>query len=296
MNKELIVVVGPTAIGKTQLAIDLAQHFDTSIISADSRQFYKEMTIGTAVPSKKELATVPHFCVQHKSILDQYTVRDFENEALLLIDQIFQKSNKAILVGGSGLYAKAVVQGLDDIPGIKPSIREELNKKLEINGLSSLVNQLRETDPAIITSIDLQNPRRVIRALEVVMSTGQSLLTFQKNQKEKRPFLVKTIGLTTDRNNLYERIERRVDLMIANGLVEEVEGLFEHQHLNALQTVGYREIFDFIKGAENLENAILKIKQNSRRFAKRQLTFFNNQMQVEWHDCSTPVEKIIETL
>jgi tRNA dimethylallyltransferase len=296
MNKELIVVVGPTAIGKTQLAIDLAQHFDTSIISADSRQFYKEMTIGTAVPSKKELATVPHFCVQHKSIHDQYTVRDFEKEALLLVDQIFQKSNKAILVGGSGLYAKAVVEGLDDIPDIEPSIREELNKKLEINGLSSLVSQLQELDPAITTSIDLQNPRRVIRALEVVMSTGQSLLTFQKNQKEKRPFKVKTVGLTADRNKLYERIERRVDLMIANELVEEVEGLFEHQHLNALQTVGYREIFDFIKGAETLENAILKIKQNSRRFAKRQLTFFNNQMQVEWHDCNTPVEKIIETL
>ncbi len=296
MNNELIVVVGPTAIGKTKFAIELAQHFNTSIISADSRQFYKEMSIGTAVPSKEELAAVPHFCVQHKSIHDHYSVRDFENEALLLLNQLFKKNNKVILVGGSGLYVKAVVEGLDHIPDIEPSIREKLNKNLKVKGLKFLVDQLQELDPAIIESIDIQNPRRVIRALEVVLSTRQPLSTFQKNIKVKRPFKVKTIGLSADRAILYQRIEQRVDAMIASGLKEEAKGLFEHKDLNALQTVGYRELFDFFDSKETLDSAILKIKQNSRRFAKRQMTFFNNQMVVDWHDYSTPPEKLFELL
>ncbi len=295
MNNELIVVVGPTAIGKTKFAIELAQHFNTSIISADSRQFYKEMSIGTAVPSK-ELAAVPHFCVQHKSIHDHYSVRDFENEALLLLNQLFKKNNKVILVGGSGLYVKAVVEGLDHIPDIEPSIREKLNKNLKVKGLKFLVDQLQELDPAIIESIDIQNPRRVIRALEVVLSTRQPLSTFQKNIKVKRPFKVKTIGLSADRAILYQRIEQRVDAMIASGLKEEAKGLFEHKDLNALQTVGYRELFDFFDSKETLDSAILKIKQNSRRFAKRQMTFFNNQMVVDWHDYSTPPEILFELL
>jgi len=296
MTKELVVVVGPTAIGKTRLAIALAQRLKTSIISADSRQFFKEMSIGTAVPSKKELEAAPHYFIQHKSIHESYSVGDFEKEGLNRIDELFKTKDKVILVGGSGLYIKAIVAGLDAIPDVDPSIRKELNNTLSVNGLDSLVQQLKACDPGIIGSIDPQNPRRVIRALEVVLSTGQSLSTFQNKPKNPRPFNIRVIGLKANRDELYQRIESRVDRMISDGLVDEVKGLCDYKHLNALQTVGYRELFDYFMGKKSLEEAILQIKQNSRRFAKRQMTWFGNQLTVNWYDYKTPEKEIFDNL
>lgn len=296
MTNELIVVVGPTAIGKTALAIKLAKAFDTSIISADSRQFYKEMTIGTAVPSKDELQAVKHYCVQHISIQDTYSVRDFELESLSILKQLFQVKEKVILVGGSGLFLNAIIKGLDEMPEVNSNIRKALNERLDHDGLEPLAALLRELDVQITYQIDMNNPRRVIRALEVYLSTGRSLSTFKNQSKTPRPFKVKIIGLQADRNQIYQRIEDRVDIMMAQGLMKEAQDLYTFKHLNALQTVGYSELFDYFDGKETLEVALSKIKQNTRRFAKRQMTWFNNQMAVEWFDYRIPAKKILEKL
>lgn len=282
MKKTLISVVGPTAIGKTRLAISLAQHFNTEIISADSRQFFKEMQIGTAVPSQNELEAAKHNFIRHKSVKDLYSVGDFEKDALERLEKIYKKKNVAILVGGSGLYVDSVTKGLDKFPEIEASIRIELNKKLKENGLKSLQDQLKNLDPAYYSKVDLNNPHRVIRALEVCIGSGQPYSSFVNHEKPNRPFNVITIGITADRDKIYNRIEARVDLMINNGLLDEVKSVCTYKDLNALKTVGYKELFKYLEGEWDLDFAISEIKKNTRRFAKRQLTWFRKNKNTLW--------------
>lgn len=296
MSKILIGVIGPTAIGKTALAIELAKHYGTEIISADSRQFYKEMQIGTAVPDPEELAAAPHHFIQHLSIKDTYSVGDFEREALQKLDALFQVHDKVVMAGGSGLYVNAVIHGLDEFPEVDPEIRLSLNRKLELSGLGPLQEQLKELDPEYYSEVDRENPHRLIRALEVSIGTGKPYSSFRKNKSATRNFKPMLIGLTADRASIYERIDRRVDLMMQQGLLLEVEKFAASRHLNALNTVGYKELFDHLEGKLSLEMAVSEIKKNTRRFAKRQLTWFKKNEDVQWFDFRTPVREIIEFL
>ena len=247
MKKTLVSVIGPTAIGKTKLAIELANHFDTEIISADSRQFFKEMSIGTAVPSKKELAQARHHFIQHISIFENYSVGDFERDAIDLITSLFKQKDVLILVGGSGLYVDAVTKGLDKFPKIDSEIRKDLNHRLEKNGIEDLQLDLKERDPGYYLKVDLSNPHRIIRALEVCIGTGRPYSSFLSLNEKTRNFNTVTVGLTAERQTIYDRINQRVDLMIKEGLVEEVQALLKHEDLNALQTVGYKELFKYFK-------------------------------------------------
>jgi len=291
MEKILLSVVGPTAIGKTKLAISLAQHFKTEIISADSRQFFKEMRIGTAVPTAEELKQAKHHFIQHISIFDSYSVGDFERDALLLLDQLFKEKNIVVMVGGSGLYTKAVTQGLDDFPKVDPKIREQLNQEFKEKGIESLQNELKKRDPDYYSSVDLNNPHRLIRALEVCRETNAPYSSFLSKNKKKRPFKTITIGIEADRALIYDRINQRVDLMVEEGLVEEAKLLERNKELNALQTVGYRELFTYFENNEKsevnsadkeLNFALEEIKKNTRRFAKRQLTWFKKNKETIW--------------
>ncbi|SFW45568.1 tRNA dimethylallyltransferase [Sinomicrobium oceani] len=293
-NKYLITVVGPTAIGKTALAIRIAQYFRTRVISSDSRQFYKEMSIGTAVPSLEELAAVPHDFIQHKSIFDEYSVGDFEREAIALLEQHFKNTDVVVMAGGSGLYVNAVLYGLDYFPDIDPAIRKKLNIRLEQEGLRDLASELQQLDPVYYKQVDAENPHRVVRALEVCLGTGQPYSSFLSGTSRKRDFIPITIGLTADRNMIYDRINRRVDIMIRNGLLEEVRSLFPYREKNALQTVGYKELFRYMEEQCTLDSAIVEIKKNTRRFAKRQLTWFRKQEDINWFDCSDDTALILE--
>jgi len=283
-TKTLISVVGPTVIGKTALAIQLAQHFGTEIISADSRQFFREMAIGTAKPSPAELAAAKHHFIDSHSVSQLFSTGDFEVEGLKKLDEIFRKHDVAIMAGGSGLYVNALINGLDDMPDIDLSIREKLNKQFEEEGLSVIQNQLAEVDPEYFAKVDQQNPQRMIRGLEVYLSTGQKLSSMLSATKKERPFNIIKIGLNTDRAVLYDRINRRVDQMMADGLVEEVKLLTPFRKYNALNTVGYSELFDYLDGKITLEDAVASIKQNTRRFAKRQLTWFRRDEEVNWFE------------
>ena len=280
--KTLIAVVGPTAIGKTSLAIALAKQFKTELVSADSRQFFKEMRIGTAVPSSEELETVPHHFIQHLSVHETFSVGDFERAALTKVDALFKNHDVAILVGGSGLYVDAVVKGMDSFPDVEPRIRQELNTELETNGLEALQKELSEKDPDYHARVDLNNPHRVIRALEICRGTKRPYSSFLGIQKANRSFNTLYVGLTAPREVIYERIEQRVDLMMQEGLLEEAKSLYPLRQLNALQTVGYRELFSHFEGTYNLEEAIAEIKKNTRRFAKRQLTWLRKNEDVLW--------------
>jgi len=282
--KTLIVIVGPTAIGKTSLAIDLAKHYQTEIISADSRQFFKEMSIGTAKPSEKELAEAPHHFINSHSITQLFSTGDFEVQALTLIEQLFTKHDVLVMVGGSGLYINAICNGLDDMPDIDLTIRERLNQQLANEGIEPIRKQLSELDPEYFAKVDQSNPQRMIRGLEVVLSTGQKLSSFLTSNKKERPFNIIKIGLNTEREKLYHQINQRVDLMMGHGLVEEVKALEPHKELNALKTVGYAEIFDYLSGSIDLTTAVDKIKQNTRRFAKRQLTWFRKDTEATWFE------------
>jgi len=282
--KTLIVIVGPTAIGKTSLAIDLAKHYQTEIISADSRQFFKEMSIGTAKPSEKELAEAPHHFINSHSITQLFSTGDFEVQALTLIEQLFTKHDVLVMVGGSGLYINAICNGLDDMPDIDLTIRERLNQQLANEGIEPIRKQLSELDPEYFAKVDQSNPQRMIRGLEVVLSTGQKLSSFLTSNKKERPFNIIKIGLNTEREKLYHQINQRVDLMMGHGLVEEVKALEPHKELNALKTVGYAEIFDYLSGSIDLTTAVDKIKQNTRRFAKRQLTWFRKDTETTWFE------------
>ncbi|MCP1994551.1 tRNA (adenosine(37)-N6)-dimethylallyltransferase MiaA [Flavobacterium sp. HSC-61S13] len=295
-NNYLITVVGPTAIGKTALAIAIAKHFNCEIISCDSRQFYQEMTIGTAVPSLEELAAAPHHFIQDKSIFNPYSVGDFERDALLKLDQLFTQNPIQVMVGGSGLFVNAVLNGLDEFPEINPEIREKLNQQLEEQGLESLQTLLLELDPIHYKKVALQNPQRLIRALEVCIGSGQPYSSFLKQKENTRNFTPIIIGLEADRQELYSRINQRVELMMEQGLVDEARQLYPHQSLNALQTVGYRELFSFFNDEISLEFAQAEIQKNTRRFAKRQLTWFKKLDAVNWFDIHTPLKDIIQKI
>lgn len=295
-NKILISIVGPTAIGKTSLSIKLANYFDTEIISADSRQFFKEMQIGTAAPTPTELACTKHHFIHHKSVEDDYSVGTFEKDAIKLLDELFLTKNVVVMVGGSGLYVDAVVNGLDEFPKVDSSIRESLNRQLEIEGIEQLQKQLKQLDKVSYETIAIDNPHRVIRALEICIGTGLPYSTFLNKEKQARKFKTITIGLTAEREIIYNRINARVDRMMQDGLLEEVKNLISEQNLNALNTVGYKELFKYINGEWTLEFAISEMKKNSRRFAKRQLTWFRKNNEIEWFDYESDIQNIIETI
>lgn len=290
----LICVVGPTAIGKTALSIEIASFFSSEIISADSRQFFKEMSIGTAVPSSEELAAVPHHFIQNKSIYDTFSVGDFEKEALAQLDALFKIHPIVVMVGGSGLYVDAVVKGLDHFPKVDPKIREELNATFEAEGLQTLQEELKSADPDYYEKVDIYNQHRLIRALEIYRGTGKSFSSSLNQVPAKRNFNTLFIGLTAERAIIYDRINRRVDAMIESGLVEEAKSLFSQKELNALQTVGYRELFQHFEETVSLDEAISEIKKNTRRFSKRQVTWFKKNDAIHWFDYETDFSEIIK--
>ncbi|MES3018507.1 MAG: tRNA (adenosine(37)-N6)-dimethylallyltransferase MiaA [Bacteroidota bacterium] len=284
MAKTLIVIAGPTAIGKTTLAIQLAKHYKTEIISADSRQFYREMSIGTAKPSTAELSSATHHFIDSLSIKDSYSVGDYEKESLSLIERLFIDHDVLILVGGSGLFINAVLHGFDDLPPAPKEIRDKLNDLYTTEGINYLQEKLKDVDPVFFNEVDINNPQRLIRALEVYETTGKRFSEFRHKIKKTRSFNIVQIGLNTDRQILYKNINDRVDSMIRAGLLMEVENLKPFRHLNSLNTVGYTELFAYYDGTCSLEEAVEKIKQNTRRFAKRQLTWFNKSEEIKWFE------------
>ena len=293
MGKHLITIIGPTAIGKTSLAIKVANYFKTEIVSADSRQFYKEMNIGTAKPSNSELKSIKHHLINNKSINDDYNISDYEKDALKSIKSIFNKNDIAILVGGSGLYINTVLYGLDEMPEISNHTRNSLYLDLELKGIKKMQEQLKLLDPASYNTIDINNPRRLIRALEVSISTGKSYSSFLKKKKKKRNFNIIVLGINQDRSDLYNKINTRVDNMVKNGLINEAEGLYNLKSLNALNTIGYSEVFNYIENNSSIDECVDEIKKNTRRYAKRQLTWFKSIDRVEWITPEYDFEKII---
>ncbi len=294
MNNYLISIVGATAIGKTSLSIAIAKHFKTEIISSDSRQFYREMTIGTAVPDTEELAQAHHHFIQNRSVFDDYNVGQFEKDAIKKLDELFDKNQVVVMVGGSGLYVDAVLKGLDNFPQVDKNIRKELKLRLEKEGIESLHQQLKELDSETFEKIDIDNHRRVIRALEICIGTGATYASFLTDKTNERNFIPIKIGLSAERATIYERINQRVDLMMQNGLLNEAENLFQYKNLNALQTVGYKELFQYFEGDFDLDFAISEIKKNTRRFAKRQGTWFRKDSEIKWFNFEEPREQIIE--
>lgn len=292
-QKMLIAVVGPTAVGKTSLAISLAKKYQTEIISADSRQFYRELTIGTAKPTPDELTQVKHHFIDSHSIQEEYTAGDFEKEGLNKLHELFLIHDKVIVVGGSGLFLRALCEGLDDLPKAPAMLRNALNETLEIEGLPYLQQELKKVDPVYYEKADIENPQRVIRALEVFQTSGRPISYYLKKQavKNNRNFQVITIGLNMPRELLYNRINQRVDLMVQNGLLQEVQGLIPYQKKAALLTVGYAELFQYLAGKISLERAIELIKQNSRRYAKRQITWFKKYGNTHWFE-PTQIQEI----
>ncbi len=296
MKKHLIVIAGPTGIGKTNLAVNLAKYYQTEIISCDSRQFYKEMRIGTAVPTKSELEEVKHHFIHNLSIKDEYTVGKFEKDALTTIEALHQKNNVVIMVGGSGLYIDAVCKGLDDFPKTQQEVRTSLNERLIHEGIKSLEQELILRDPDYHKIVDKSNPHRIIRALEVCLSSGKPYSSFRNKQKKIRAFNTVKITLNRDREMLYQRINRRVNQMMEEGLLEEARALYKFKDLNALQTVGYKELFAYLEGERSLENAVDEIKKNTRRYAKRQMTWFRRDPETVFFnpDDETDIKKYLQ--
>jgi tRNA dimethylallyltransferase len=298
--KYLITIIGPTAIGKTSLSIVLANYFKCEIISCDSRQFFKEMTIGTAVPSAEELAGAKHHFIQNKSIFENYTVGDFEKEAIAKLDELFLTNDYAILVGGSGLYVDAILKGFDEFPEIDATVRAEITANYEKLGIAYLQEKLRELDFDYYEKITtenpqtLQNPQRMMRFVEVCIGSGKPYSSFLNQKKNSRNFTPILIGLEADRKIIYNRINQRVDIMMNEGLLVEAKKLFPNKELNALQTVGYRELFSYFDREISLEFAIEEIKKNTRRFSKRQLTWFKRNVDTKWFDFETPYEAIVD--
>ncbi|MDT7831637.1 tRNA (adenosine(37)-N6)-dimethylallyltransferase MiaA [Flavobacteriaceae bacterium S356] len=292
----LITVVGPTAIGKTTLSIKLANHFDAPIISCDSRQFYTEMTIGTAVPNAEELAAAPHHFIQNRSISEDYNVGQFEKDALELLSELFKENAVVIMVGGSGLYVDAVLKGLDHFPDVDEKIRTQLTADLDQFGIEHLQKQLQELDPISYNTIAIENPQRLIRALEISIGTNIPFSTFKNKPKTPRSFHSIKVGINADRVIIYDRINKRVDRMMSEGLLDEVKGLLPYKNLNALQTVGYRELFLYLENKSTLEEAVQEIKKNTRRFAKRQLTWFKKDPEILWFDHLTKFKAIIKEI
>ena len=287
MSKTVYIIVGPTAVGKTSLAIQLAKHLKTEIISADARQCFKELSIGVARPSIEELNSVPHHFIASHSITETVNASVFENYALTITEKLFETKDSVVMVGGTGLYIKAFCEGLDDIPAIDPSIRKNITEAYEANGLIWLQNQIAEKDPAYWAQAEQENPQRLMRALEVMEGLGKSILSFQGQQKKQRPFTIKMIGLEMDRPILYDRINDRVLQMIADGLEQEVQCLLPQFSLNALQTVGYSEWLPYFNKEQSLDQIISSIQQNTRHYAKRQMTWFKKDPSVQWYNASS---------
>lgn len=281
-GRTLIVVGGPTAVGKTAVAIQLAEHFRAAIVSADSRQIYREMVVGTAKPSAEERARVPHYFVDTHTVAENYDAATYATDARKVIDDLFRASEKVILCGGSGLYIRGVCEGFDDIPGIPEEVRQEIVGNYERNGLAWLQEEMRRLDPEGFEVIDWKNPHRLMRALEVKIHTGESIFAYRKKTKITHPFRIVKIALDLPRETLYQRIDARMDDMIAAGLFEEARSLYPMRHYNALQTVGYQEIFAFMDHAYDLEECVRLLKRNSRRYAKRQLTWFKKDPEFRW--------------
>lgn len=296
-NKTVIVIVGPTAVGKTSIAIQLAQHLHTKIISADSRQCFKELNIGVAKPSLQELQLVHHYFINSHSIHEDVNAGVFENLSLECADEIFQENETAVMVGGTGLYVKAFCEGLDEMPEIDLSIRKNIQWHYEEAGIDWLQNEIKNNDLEFYNSGEIQNPQRMMRALEVKLSTGKSILSFRSQQKKERAFDIKKIGLQLPKEELHRNINNRVDEMITNGLIDEVKNLISERNLNALQTVGYKEIFDYFDNKINLEEAIALIKKNTRHYAKRQMTWFKKDESIQWisPNDSEQLEKITQS-
>lgn len=298
--KYLITIIGPTAIGKTSLSIVLANYFKCDIISSDSRQFFKEMTIGTAVPNKSELAAAKHHFIQNKSVFDNYTVGDFEKEAMAKLDELHLTNDYVILVGGSGLYVDAILKGFDEFPEIDASVRLAINSNYEKLGIGYLQQKLETLDPDYFERLTkenpqtLQNPQRMMRFVEVCIGSGKPYSSFLNQKQNSRNFTPILIGLEAERNVIYNRINQRVDIMMNEGLLSEAKRLFPNKELNALQTVGYRELFSYFDREISLEFAIEEIKKNTRRFSKRQLTWFKRNENTKWYDFETPYEVIVD--
>jgi tRNA dimethylallyltransferase len=292
----LITIVGPTAIGKTALSIQLANYFNTDIISCDSRQFFKEMTIGTAVPETDELAAAKHHFIQNRSIFEDYNVGSFERDVLQKLEGLFQENPVQIMVGGSGLYVDAVLKGLDYFPEVDPKIREELTTQLHEKGIETLQEKLKELDLETYNTIAIDNPHRIMRALEICIGSNTPYSTFKNKPKAPRNFNSIKIGLHADREIIYNRINQRVDHMIENGLLEEAKELYPNKKLNALQTVGYRELFSYFDGDFTKDFAISEIKKNTRRFAKRQGTWFKKDEETLWFDYQTSIDDVIHAI
>ncbi|MFZ9047016.1 MAG: tRNA (adenosine(37)-N6)-dimethylallyltransferase MiaA [Cyclobacteriaceae bacterium] len=296
----LISIVGPTAVGKTTLAISVAKKYSTEIISSDSRQFYKELEIGTAKPTKKDLKTVNHHLIDNLSIHDYYSVGRFEQQAIEILKNSYREKNVMVMVGGSGLYCQAIWQGIDEMPAIDVSIREDLNRVYEKKGIAPLQRELKSLDPEYYDLVDQQNHARLIRALEVIRSTGQTFSSFRKGSESvERPFEMVNIGLEMDILKLYDRINSRMDRMIERGLFDEANQFYDFRNLNALRTVGYQEIYGFIDGSYDKEEAIRLLKRNSRRYAKRQMTWFKKDATINWFSVGDPIhgfEKVLEFL
>ena len=295
MSNLLIVILGPTGIGKTEVAIKVATELDTYIISADSRQVFKELNIGTAVPSPSQLKKIKHYFIQHKSIHDYYSASIYEQEVISLLKKQFPVKEKIIIVGGSGLYIDAVCEGIDDIPDVDPEIRKKVEEKLNSEGVNSLRNDLRLLDPDSYKRVDLKNPKRIQRAVEICLSTGKPYSSFLTDQNKKRDFKILKIGLNKKREELYEMINNRVEEMVKAGLVEETKKLFQYRNLNSLNTVGYKELFDHFDGKTNLAESIELIKRNTRRYAKRQITWFQKDKNIHWFKPSD-IDKILELI
>ena len=282
MSKTLIILLGPTGVGKTDLSIDIASYFQTEIISCDSRQIYREMNIGTAVPDAKTLKAIPHHFIRSHSIHDYYNASKFETEVLERLEQLFRQRDIVIMTGGSMLYIDALCKGLDDLPNVDQQLRQSLMKRMETEGIANLLNELRELDPDYYKVVDLKNPKRILHALEICLMTGRPFSSFRTNPSRKRPFNIIKIGLNCDRTVLYNRINQRVDKMFEEGLEEEVINLYPLRKLNSLNTVGYREIFDHLDGTITLDEAREKIKANSRKYARKQLTWFRRDPEITW--------------
>ena len=282
MEKKLIVITGPTAVGKTALCLDVAKHFHIPIINADSRQIFRELKIGTAPPTEAQMQQVHHDFVGILGLDDYYSASLFEQQVLELLDRQFLSSDYALMAGGSMMYIDAVCDGIDDIPTIDDQTRTTMKQRLADEGLEALCDELRQRDPEYYEIVDRQNPRRVVHALEICLMTGKTYTSFRKREKRQRPFSIIKVGLNRPREELYERINRRVDQMMADGLLEEAKALYPKRHLNALNTVGYKELFDYIDGRWPLEEAVERIKGNTRRYARKQLTWFKKDESIRW--------------
>ena len=284
MTKTLIIILGPTAIGKTDLSIEVAKHYNTEIISCDSRQIYKELSIGTAIPNPQQLHTVNHRMIQNHTITEYYNASDYEVEAMKNIEEVFDSHDQAIMSGGSMMFIDVVCNGIDDLPTIDPEIRKEIIQRFEKDGLDPLRVELKRIDPEYYSIVDLKNHKRILHALEIFYMTGKKYSELRTNTKKKRDFDIIKIGMNTDRSILHKRINARVDKMIEEGLIEEVRAVSQFRQLNSLNTVGYKELFDYFDNNITLDDAIELIKRNSRRYARRQLTWFNKDIEIKWFE------------